>query len=131
MRKSPAVGVGEGVARLVTPVTKEVDDDDISEFIQDGVSYRTPDFTEWGSTPVLVDQAERQGLWKYGALKADTYDLSNKEQLKAYNDLLDKTGPKGAPRVVLVGKPITKFFEGKFFVMAHYHEILYRKLIRK
>lgn len=126
--KSPAVGLGESVTRHAAPAKLE---QAATEYTQDGSVYRMPDFNEWGSEPVLRDQMSREGLWKYGSLKAATYDLSDDTQLASYNRLLSGTSPRTAPSVVIVGDPETKFFEGKFFVLVHYYDVLYRKLIKK
>lgn len=70
-----------------------------------------------------------QGTFKKGPLKVSQFDLSKQLDLTTYNELLEKTEPEGAPRVVIdLAAPMQG--PNGFIVMVRYREITYFKVIK-
>lgn len=130
MNKSQAVAVGAGVdtSAMAFPPIHGVEKAQAPAPEQD---YKFAPGKEWVPKPTLRDQFRKPGLWKMGALKAAVFDLSDEKQLAAYNKLLARTLPVDAPGVIMSDHGDTKFFDGKFFVLVHYQEILYRAILNK
>lgn len=125
--KSQAVDVGSGVDMTLMNFPAKVTPEEDS--VSGEIDFN--EFREWSSKPTIAGQFRKEGLWKLGDLKAEVFNLSDPDQLAAYNKLLARTLPADAPEVIMSDLGDTKFYEGKFFTLVRYQEIKYRVLIKK
>lgn len=131
--KSPAVQPGVGVARTIMDAPRAEEpkegrstyvDHSGREYLLDSLGQR-----EWSETPVFEGQYSDARLCKRDAPTAVTFDLSEPDQLKAYNDLLAKLDPNG-PGVEIIAED-RQFYRGKFVVFVIYTKVWYLLPTRK
>jgi hypothetical protein len=85
----------------------------------------------WVASPTVVDQMVNQkytGLWKEGAVSCEVFDILTPDGLKGYKTILSECHPHEAPKKVILSSGTYQVGESIWMVL-HYRDILYRKLI--
>lgn len=78
------------------------------------------------STPVIKDQYTKpvKGLVSFDPPVTAVYDLSNEEELKAFNKLQAYTFPIDGPHVTILSER-DEFYQGKFIKLVKYSYVWY------
>lgn len=124
--KSRAIHLGAGADLLTGDVVREEDlfkSEDGNTYLMDRLNQKT--FSSQATFEnQYADQFKNRGSVKRTSLKARVFDLSIKEDLDAYNSLLE-SAVENNPKVEIQMRE-KQFWKGKFFIYVEYNDVLYK-----
>jgi hypothetical protein len=120
----PLTQIGEGVPRRDEPTEAEEKTEEELKWEQE-----QPGIPKWSKAPTFSDHyinPKYRGTWKMGPRIFKTFALP--EQEAELNKLQAKAHPPEAPEIVINTKE--QAFEGRWSILAVYHEISYKILLK-
>lgn len=131
MEHQSLVSPGSGVKRVRTEEKDDTQERPEKQPGEPGSDVMIDKEAGWVNEPSYNDQLTRyRNTCRVGSPKIETYDLSDKDQKDALNELLKRTEPKTAPQVI-VDTTERQFHKGVYYVLASFREVKYLKLISK
>lgn len=79
---------------------------------------------KYASRPVTQDQYMKEGMWIEDPPVTEVFDLGDKDQLDAYNELQRLTYPIDGPSVRIAALR-QEFYRGKFIMLVTYSKVWY------